>query len=54
VSSVLDILDMSGDLVAAMTGIKQQFVAAGWDPRNAELMVIEMYRMAVAQQGKSD
>lgn len=37
--------DMAG-VVEMFTGMKNQFVNAGWEPGNAELMVIEVMRSA--------
>ena len=36
----LDLLDHTTIAVEAYTGMKQQFVAAGWSERNAERMVV--------------
>ena len=41
---MLDMQAQAADMVAAITGIKAQFVTAGWDPGNAERMVIEVLR----------
>ncbi|HLS02182.1 MAG TPA: hypothetical protein VK054_09420 [Beutenbergiaceae bacterium] len=38
----LDLLDQTAIAVEAYTGMKQQFVAAGWSERNAERMVIAL------------
>lgn len=35
--------DMTG-VVEMFTGMKNQFVNAGWEPGNAEMMVIEIMR----------
>lgn len=42
------IMDDAATAVAAMSGIKAQFVAAGWSEQGAEQMTIEMMRNATA------
>ena len=42
--ALLNIMGEVGPLIAMWTGVKAQFVEAGWEPRNAELMVIELWR----------
>ena len=41
-NQMMQMLEQSADAVAAFTGIKAQFVEAGWDERAAEQMVIQM------------
>lgn len=41
---LLALMEQTADTVAAFTGIKQQFVDAGWSERNAEMFVIELFR----------
>ena len=38
-ANLLDAVGQAANAVAALTGIKQQFVAAGWHEHNAERMV---------------
>lgn len=38
-----ELLSQSSDFVATMTGLKQQFVDAGWEPANAEKIVVHLY-----------
>lgn len=45
---LLAMLDAAADMVATWTGVKAQFVGAGWNERAAELMTIEILRAAVA------
>lgn len=39
--------------VAALTGIRQQFIDAGWQPDNAEKMVIAMMQNSAAKGRRS-
>ncbi len=41
-AGLLDAVGQSGNYVAAMTGIKQLFIDAGWHERAAEQMVYAM------------
>lgn len=41
-NEMLKMLEETANSVAACTGIKQQFIDAGWDEHNAEQMVIAM------------
>ena len=41
-TNLLDVVGQSANAVAAFTGIKQQFVDAGWNESNAERMVYAM------------
>jgi len=43
-NDLLKALSDTADGVAAMTGVKAQFIEAGWSEPNAELMVLEMLR----------
>lgn len=43
-SSHLDAMGQMADAVALFTGIRQQFLDAGWTPEHAEQLVIEIYR----------
>ena len=47
-NELLDILDQYADIVATMTGIKAQYIEAGWSALHAEAMVIEGLRLWVA------
>ncbi len=40
----LEMLDNTAMFIESMTGIKAQFVAAGWRDYTAELMCVEMFR----------
>lgn len=42
-------IEESAKAVAALTGIRSQFIEAGWSEVNAELAVIEMIRLSIAQ-----
>jgi hypothetical protein len=42
----MKILDEAGAAVAALSGVKAQFIAAGWSEQGAEQMTIEMLRAA--------
>lgn len=48
-NSLLEALDQTRDFVQTMTGMKQQFVDAGWDPVVAEHMVLAAVQASVAQ-----
>ena len=37
-TEMLNLLEQSKDAVATLTGLKQQFIDAGWTPRGAEQM----------------
>ena len=39
---LMQFLDESGGIVSTFTGVKQQFIAAGWNEHNAERAVIAM------------
>ena len=41
--TLLKVMEDVGQFVALMTGIKAQFVAAGWHEHTAERATIEMY-----------
>jgi len=47
-----EIVEMARDIVAAMTGVKQQFVEAGWSEEAAEQMVVTMFKAGT--KGKTD
>ena len=42
--SPFQVLDASAEMVEMWTGVKAQFVNAGWSPRAAEQMVIAVIR----------
>lgn len=42
---LMNVFNDTETFVAMWTGVKAQFVAAGWSAQNAELMVIELFRM---------
>lgn len=44
--SPLDAMEQVQVFVATMTGVKQQFIDAGWDERAAEQMTIEALRQS--------
>lgn len=46
---LMAVLDESAKAVATMTGIKAQFVNAGWDERNAEKAVLAMFENSTVQ-----
>lgn len=41
---LLNVQDQVADLVATLTGARQQLIAAGWSENGAEAIVIEMFR----------
>lgn len=43
-TGLLAAMDDIAKFVEFQTGIKNQFIAAGWDERTAELMTYEVYR----------
>jgi len=43
---LLQIMDDFKSSVELFTGFKNQFIAEGWDPYNAELMVVEIFKSA--------
>lgn len=45
----MGLLDEAATYVAATTGVRQLFIASGWSPDGAEMMVVEMCRLAVAK-----
>ena len=45
--ALLKIQDDVANFIASMTGIKAQFVAAGWAPTTAEHMTVELYKNVV-------
>lgn len=47
-SDYLKAMDDAATAVATMTGVKAQFVDAGWSVEGAEQMVIELMRNATA------
>ena len=47
---MLDALDDTARAVSGFTGMKQQFVDAGWTPFSAEQMVIAQYKAATGQR----
>lgn len=46
--NLLALMESTKDAVASFTGIKQQFIDAGWSPEAAEQMVIELFRKTPA------
>lgn len=47
-TSLLETMESARDAVAAYTGIRQQFIDAGWSERMAEAMVVEILRTNTA------
>ena len=45
-NQMLEAMEQARDAVAALNGLRQQFIDAGWDEHNAEHMVI-----AIVHQG---
>jgi hypothetical protein len=45
----LAILEKTKDAVATMTGFRQQFIDAGWEPANAERAVIVLLEASARQ-----
>jgi hypothetical protein len=43
---LMAIMEQVANSVAALSGIKAQFVDAGWDPANAEKMTIQLLASA--------
>lgn len=43
-TAFLQAMEETATAVAMMTGIRAQYIEAGWSPANAELMVIESLR----------
>lgn len=41
---LLAMMEQMAPLVAAMSGVRAQFIDQGWQPGNAEQMVIAMFR----------
>lgn len=41
--ALLQLMEETADLVASLTGIKKQFMDAGWSEQAAEMMVHAMY-----------
>jgi hypothetical protein len=48
--TLLFMQEQAAVVVASLTGFKAQFVAAGWDERNAELMVIALMNQQANQK----
>lgn len=46
---LMQAMETARDAVAALTGMRQQFIEAGWSPENAELMVVEILRASNRQ-----
>lgn len=42
-------MEQTRQAVAALTGVRQQFIDAGWAPENAERMVIELLAAETAK-----
>lgn len=51
VQALTGLIEAGRDYVAALTGIKQQFVDLGWSPESAEELVVEMVRGANDDSG---
>ena len=49
---LLALVEQTADVVAAMSGVKAQYVEAGWSNRGAEEMVLEMLRFSQAPGAK--
>lgn len=41
---LMQVQDQVATAVAGFTGVKAQFIAAGWSPEAAEQMTLEMFR----------
>lgn len=41
---LMQVQDQVATSVAAFTGVKAQFIAAGWSPEAAEQMTLEMFK----------
>lgn len=46
---LMKIQDEVANAVAALTGIKAQFIAAGWTPEGAEQMTHELYKQGASK-----
>lgn len=51
--TLMQMLEGAQTAVAAITGIKAQFIAAGWTGPGAEQATVELMRSATANRGKA-
>lgn len=45
----MKVQDDVANVVAAFTGVKAQFITAGWSPEAAEAMTLEMFRQGAGK-----
>lgn len=53
-AAMFNMLDLAGEVVSTMTGVKQQFIAQGWTDANAQEATLLLWRSALMATGDQD